>query len=1124
MTQAPANESEAAAPETPQGQSSEKTRNILLGVLFTVTALLGLVGLIRWPGALFDEYSPVRLAFRYTLAGSPLRADAVIAGAVAATNEGWVAVREDILLALWSVLALWVLLLVFLVTSAQFGLGTGFAWNTYQTPWGRALGPTVGKGAGVAGALGVIGTGALIMYVYHGEGPDAGWTVGPVIGAAAGWAAFTLALIAIGYVIVGAGLWLYRSWSSAALPMPHREDIHSPPTSPPGGPAGTAAGPAAGDREPVLGICSSGGGLRSASFSLGAYEALSEEDEFSRARYLSSVSGGAYMAGAMTTVDFNLSPGERMQWGPYDPDSPETVHLRNNSHYLAPTSLAKAGMFGRLFLGLAFSIILIGAILTATARPWGAFMAGSVLYPTMSGEIDDIAAPADRVATTSQSIVDQVSDGSASTTADFIDEGDTLTAAATDLRNASAELESALAAASGTARALVAKYTITDDSDRLADVLVVYGGLSTIGAEAIPVADGANELVVEIRGLGSNPSPVELLEVAVAADRLASRAGSLGEVAGRVSKPQLPVPGGWWAIAIVLLLALLLGMVSVGSQAANAVDWWRRGLQRTSLLLLTVGLALFLTLVAVPWILTRGSDWALQQGTQVFAALQTIGAAILAAGAIRTILAKRASVLGTIAGGVVAPLMIIIAILGIARAGAEADDPLGGWVWVVGAIVVLIAASFLADLNTWSMHPFYRRRLESAFFKVRSGTAVSDPAPDQRRLSFYRRPVTKQPVDRRPDNHPELIIGAAANVTEVGSAASGRNAVPFTFSPTAISAGGLGSVPMALAEQSLDPRTAEGISLPSAVAISGAAVSPAMGKMTRKPLQALLALANVRLGVWLPNPAWLEAFLRERTEAIAAIDQEIIEHDNELVGAGAAPEQRSASPRRRRLELQRQRATTRQWSDRVRPTYLIKEIFGIYRPWDRYLYVTDGGHWENLGLVELLRRGCTEIYCLDAAGDAVGRFKTLSEAIMLSRTELGIEWGDIDLSRLRAEPVDAPATTEETKKGRKKQSDAVAMRSEQDHVSISFAYPDGTRGTMVYCRAAVAVDAPMDILAYQRQNPAFPAQSTLDQFYDYEQLEAYRFLGQHVAAKAVATMHTATRGRSRSATRTKEDV
>ncbi len=1125
MTQVEPISDDSGSPDTGGEPRSDRDRNTLLWMLFAVTAFLGLIGLIGWPGALFDAHSPVRLVFRYALAGSQLRADAVIAGAVAATNETWDVVQDDILLALWSVLALWVLLLVFLATSAQFGMGSGFARGTYQTPWGRALGPTVGRGAAIGAVLGIIGTSALIMYVLHGEDPESFWSVGPAIGSATSWAAFTLALIAAGYVFVGSVLWLFRRLSSSTLPMPKR-----PVSQPPGSPSEFVDGAAstqratAAERVPVLGICSSGGGLRSASFSLGAYEALSDEDEYTRARYLSGVSGGAYMAGAMTTVDFNLTPGERMQWGPYDPDSPETGHLRRNSYYLAPTSLAKAGMFGRLILGLAFSIVLIAAILTATARPWGAFMASSVLYPTMNGEIDDIAAPAGEVATGATSIVEDISDGSGSTTADFIDEGQSLTAAATDLRRASNELEATLAAASGTARALVAYYTVTDNSDRLADVLVVYGGLTTIGAEALPVADEANDLVVKIRGLGSNPTPAELLELAVGADRVASRAGSLADVAGRVSRPNLPVPGGWWAVGIVLFAALLFGMVSIGSQRVNAIDRWRRGLQRTSLLLLIVGLALFLTLVAVPWILTRGSDWALQQGTQVFAALQTIGAALLAIGAIRTIVAKRASLMGTIAGGIVAPLMVIVAILGIARAGAEALNPLGGWGWVLTAVVVLITASFLADLNTWSMHPFYRRRLESAFFKERCGADVCDPTLAERRFSFYRRPATKQPANRRPDNHPELIVGAAANVTQVGATASGRNAVSFTFSPTEIRADGLGSVPTAAAEQSLGPRAVESISLPSAVAISGAAISPAMGKMTRKPLQALLALANVRLGVWLPNPAWLEAFVQERDETLAGIDRDITEHNNQLAGSGSTPQQGDTSRRGKQLQKRRHKAAARRWTDRVRPTYLVKEIFGIYRPWDRYLYVTDGGHWENLGLVELLRRGCTQIYCLDAAGDPVGRFKTLSEAIMLARTELGIEWDDIDLSDLQAEPIGSSVPTEEPKKGRGKQSEPVAMRSAQDHVRICFTYPDGRRGTMVYCRAAVAVDAPMDILAYQQDDPAFPAHSTLDQFYDYEQLEAYRYLGQHVAAKAVATMNAAPPGDYPKGTKTRENT
>ena len=53
---------------------------------------------------------------------------------------------------------------------------------------------------------------------------------------------------------------------------------------------------------------------------------------------------------------------------------------------------------------------------------------------------------------------------------------------------------------------------------------------------------------------------------------------------------------------------------------------------------------------------------------------------------------------------------------------------------------------------------------------------------------------------------------------------------------------------------------------------------------------------------------------------------------------------------------------------RPRPEYLWKELFGRNRIDDKFLYVTDGGHYENLGLVELPRRGCGTIYCFDACG------------------------------------------------------------------------------------------------------------------------------------------------------------
>ncbi len=144
-------------------------------------------------------------------------------------------------------------------------------------------------------------------------------------------------------------------------------------------------------------------------------------------------------------------------------------------------------------------------------------------------------------------------------------------------------------------------------------------------------------------------------------------------------------------------------------------------------------------------------------------------------------------------------------------------------------------------------------------------------------------------------------------------------------------------------------RRGRDLTLLAAIAMSGAAISPSMGKMTKRPLTFLMALANVRLGVWVPNPRWV----------------------GEL-------------GRRQELRLR---------YVRPRPFYLLCELLGLNRISSKYLYVTDGGHYENLGLVELLRRGCTEIYCLDASGLSAdgAEFESLGEAITLARSELGVE-------------------------------------------------------------------------------------------------------------------------------------
>ena len=136
------------------------------------------------------------------------------------------------------------------------------------------------------------------------------------------------------------------------------------------------------------------------------------------------------------------------------------------------------------------------------------------------------------------------------------------------------------------------------------------------------------------------------------------------------------------------------------------------------------------------------------------------------------------------------------------------------------------------------------------------------------------------------------------------------------------------------------------VSMFGTVAIAGAAFGSAMGRQSRGTLNSVFALSNARLGVWLPNPAQLRDY-----------DQE----------------------------------THKSWSYRRHTlTYLVREIFGRYAPDGRWILVADGGHYENLGLVELFRRRCTRIVCIDASGDASGAVTTVAEALRNAQLELGV--------------------------------------------------------------------------------------------------------------------------------------
>jgi hypothetical protein len=173
---------------------------------------------------------------------------------------------------------------------------------------------------------------------------------------------------------------------------------------------------------------------------------------------------------------------------------------------------------------------------------------------------------------------------------------------------------------------------------------------------------------------------------------------------------------------------------------------------------------------------------------------------------------------------------------------------------------------------------------------------------------------------------------------------------------------------------------------------------------------------------------------------------------------------------------------------RVRFGYLLKEILGWYDDTDRYVFVADGGHWENLGLVELLRRRCGTIVCLDASGDTVGAFTTLRQAADLALLELPDVVARIDLDGL------------DTIRG------ASGTVAPSCVTTLTVHYVGGTTGTIHYAKAQVATDLDIELRRYAAADRRFPNYSTGNQFLTRDQFGALVALGRASGERLVTRL------------------
>jgi hypothetical protein len=330
-----------------------------------------------------------------------------------------------------------------------------------------------------------------------------------------------------------------------------------------------------------------------------------------------------------------------------------------------------------------------------------------------------------------------------------------------------------------------------------------------------------------------------------------------------------------------------------------------------------------------------------------------------------------------------------------------------------------------------------------------------------------------------------LIVCAAANVSDPGATPPGRGVTSFTFSPLAMGGPLVGGIATEYFEEKLPQKCQRDFTLPAAVAMSGAAISPSMGKLTRPSLRFLMGLANVRLGVWVPNPRRLDSFITTRR----TLCKDVVDGGRAKVKAAVTPTARIPEEQ---LEQAREQAgsKTAAWRPHPRPRYLLKELLGWNSINDKYLYVSDGGHYENLGLVELLRRGCMKIYCFDASG---GRsMGALGDALALARSELGVE---VEFARDDLEEL----------------SDREGLAARACAVGkIRYTRSDiAEEGTLVYAPSVMTAELPWDVHAYKAADPVFPHHSTADQLFTDQKFEAYRVLGRNAGIEAMRAMDSA---------------
>lgn len=334
-------------------------------------------------------------------------------------------------------------------------------------------------------------------------------------------------------------------------------------------------------------------------------------------------------------------------------------------------------------------------------------------------------------------------------------------------------------------------------------------------------------------------------------------------------------------------------------------------------------------------------------------------------------------------------------------------------------VPLLLCVLVLFNPMTVGLHEFYRARIARCYL----GAALcANPTKRDRKYTEGAEDDMTLADDKARPIH--LICCAANDVDGDTMGTLHRGARSVTLSRYGVTLG--------------DQCAAAGnLRLSTALTASAAAFNSLMGELNMKFGRAVafvMTALNLRLGLWVKNPA-----------CSAAGSETIFQ--------------------------------------RFPGLFFFKEMLGFARchrgePQPAYIHLSDGGHFENLALYELIRRHCRYIIVSDAGQDNEYAFADLGRAVRRVREDFGVEIA-IDLAPLRPGP------------------DGCALQ----HLAVGIIHYDGVtgtdKGTLVYFKPTITGDEPADILQYRQREPLFPHESTGDQFFDEAQWESYRRLGTH---------------------------